>query len=59
MVNEIKKLIDWIPFRIGRRFILSSEEAERYCQRECLDEKLGCAVDCRLRKHFGLPPHNF
>ena len=33
------------------------EEFWRYCFGQCRNFKLGCAVDCELRKRLGIPPH--
>jgi len=33
------------------------EEFWCYCFGQCRDYRVGCAVDCELRKRFGIPPH--
>lgn len=33
------------------------EGSWRYCFGQCRDLKLGCAVDCELRKGLGTPAH--
>ena len=33
------------------------EEFWSYCFGQCRDFKLGCAVDCLLRRRLGIPPH--
>jgi hypothetical protein len=32
-------------------------DASRWCALYCQDSKLGCAIDCKLRIHFKIPPH--
>jgi len=41
----------------GSRIIKNGADAIHYCTMECPDQKLGCAVDCKLRRHFHVPPH--
>ena len=33
------------------------EEFWRYCFGQCRDFKVGCAVDCEVRKQLRIPPH--
>ena len=33
------------------------EEFWRYCFGQCRDFRVGCAVDCGLRKRLEIPPH--
>ncbi len=40
-----------------RRWPRNAKDAIYYCTQECPEHKLGCAVDCELRKHFKIPPH--
>ena len=45
-------------FKVSRNKVLrNAYEALRYCQDECPDFKLGCAAECKIRKHFKIPPH--
>lgn len=39
------------------RVLHNRKEAIYYCTQECPDYKLGCAVDCKLRKRFKIPSH--
>jgi len=39
------------------KFLKNASEALNYCLMECRDFKDGCAVDCKIRKHFKIPPH--
>jgi hypothetical protein len=39
------------------RFLRDSLDAMHYCTVECPNRRLGCAVDCKVRKHFEIPPH--
>jgi len=44
--------------RINNQVVLRDAcDAVYYCSVECSVRVLGCAVDCRVRKYFGLPPH--
>jgi len=39
------------------RFLKNRKDAMHYCTVECHNRRLGCAVDCKVRKHFEIPPH--
>jgi len=40
-----------------RRWPRNAKDAVYYCTQECPDFHDGCAVDCKIRKHFKIPPH--
>lgn len=37
--------------------IRTRKQAIYFCTQKCPNFKLGCAVDCVLRKRFKIPPH--
>ena len=38
------------------RHVKSAKDAVRYCTLYCAERGLGCALTCKLRKHFKIPP---
>lgn len=45
-----------LPKKLQKK-LQTSVDALNYCLQECPNHKLGCVVDCPIRKHFKIPPH--
>jgi len=41
----------------NKSYLHNPTEALAYCLHRCPKHKLGCAVDCNIRKVFKIPPH--
>ena len=45
------------PLEVDGFILENPQQALFYCLRYCPDHKEGCAIECKIRKHFKIPPH--
>jgi len=54
---KVKVLEKFQPLQVGGFILENPQQALYYCLNFCPHFQEGCAIECKIRKHFKIPPH--
>ena len=57
MKMKVKVLKEFLPLQAGPFILENPQQALYYCLNFCPRLQFGCAKNCKIRKHFKIPPH--
>ena len=57
MTKKSIVLEEFRPLQVGGFILNNPQQALFYCLNYCPRFENGCAKECKIRKHFKIPPH--